>query len=145
MEIKSQQLIDFYKTMVTIRKFELKAAELFAAGKMPGFVHLYVGEEAVATGVCANLNDKDFITSTHRGHGHLIAKGGKLELMMAELYGKATGYCKGKGGSMQTASSARGSPSRSARPGPANTRGRTTWRSASTATARPTAAPSTRP
>ncbi len=103
MEIKSQQLIDFYKTMVTIRKFELKAAELFAAGKMPGFVHLYVGEEAVATGVCANLNDKDFITSTHRGHGHLIAKGGKLELMMAELYGKATGYCKGKGGSMHIA------------------------------------------
>jgi pyruvate dehydrogenase E1 component alpha subunit len=103
MEIKSQQLIDFYKTMVTIRKFELKAAEQFAAGKMPGFVHLYVGEEAVATGVCANLNDKDFITSTHRGHGHLIAKGGKLDLMMAELYGKATGYCKGKGGSMHIA------------------------------------------
>jgi pyruvate dehydrogenase E1 component alpha subunit len=103
MEITPNQLIDFYTTMVRIRKFEQKAAEQFAAGKLPGFVHLYVGEEAVATGACANLNDNDFITSTHRGHGHLIAKGGKPELMMAELYGKATGYCKGKGGSMHIA------------------------------------------
>lgn len=103
MEITSKQLVEFYTTMIKIRKFEEKAVELFAAGKLPGFVHLYIGEEAVATGVCANLNDKDFITSTHRGHGHLIAKGGKLELMMAELYGKATGYCKGKGGSMHIA------------------------------------------
>ncbi|MGI5907223.1 MAG: thiamine pyrophosphate-dependent dehydrogenase E1 component subunit alpha [Christensenellales bacterium] len=103
MEITPNQLIDFYTTMVRIRKFEQKAAEQFAAGKLPGFVHLYVGEEAVATGACANLNENDFITSTHRGHGHLIAKGGKLELMMAELYGKATGYCRGKGGSMHIA------------------------------------------
>ncbi len=103
MELTKSALLEFYQTMVTIRTFESKAVELFAAGKLPGFVHLYLGEEAVATGVCANLNDKDYITSTHRGHGHLIAKGGKVELMMAELYGKATGYCKGKGGSMHIA------------------------------------------
>ena len=78
-------------------------AELFAAGKIPGFVHLYIGEEAVASGVCACLTEKDFITSTHRGHGHLIAKGGDLQLMMAEIFGRSTGYCKGKGGSMHIA------------------------------------------
>ncbi|MDI9467766.1 MAG: thiamine pyrophosphate-dependent dehydrogenase E1 component subunit alpha [Bacillota bacterium] len=103
MKLTKEQLLGFYKTMTTIRAFELKAAELFAAGKLPGFVHLYAGEEAVATGVCANLEQKDFITSTHRGHGHLIAKGGKIDLMMAELFGKSTGYCKGKGGSMHIA------------------------------------------
>ncbi|MBZ4654324.1 MAG: acoA [Peptococcaceae bacterium] len=103
MEITKAELLSFYETMVTIRTFEEKAAELFAAGKLPGFVHLYIGEEAVATGVCANLTDKDYITSTHRGHGHLIAKGGRIDLMMAELFGKATGYCKGKGGSMHIA------------------------------------------
>ena len=103
MQITKEQLLGFYETMVTIRNFELKAAELFAAGQIPGFVHLYAGEEAVATGVCACLEDKDFITSTHRGHGHLIAKGGKIDQMMAELYGKITGYCKGKGGSMHIA------------------------------------------
>lgn len=103
MEITKEKLLDFYHTMVTIRAFEEKAVELFAAGFLPGFVHLYLGEEAVATGVCANLTDKDYITSTHRGHGHLIAKGGKINLMMAELFGKATGYCKGKGGSMHIA------------------------------------------
>ena len=103
MEITKETLLGFYNTMVTIRKFEEKASELFAAGKLPGFVHLYMGEEAVATGVCANLETKDFITSTHRGHGHLIAKGGNLDLMMAELFGKASGYCKGKGGSMHIA------------------------------------------
>lgn len=103
MEITKDTLLGFYSTMVTIRKFEEKASELFAAGKIPGFVHLYIGEEAVATGVCANLKTKDFITSTHRGHGHLIAKGGKVDLMMAELFGKTSGYCKGKGGSMHIA------------------------------------------
>lgn len=103
MELTKEKLLEMYRTMVKIRFFELKAAELFAAGKIPGFVHLYVGEEAVATGVCANLTDKDYITSTHRGHGHLIAKGGRIDLMMAELFGKATGYCKGKGGSMHIA------------------------------------------
>ncbi len=103
MQLTKENLLAFYRTMVTIRTFENKAAELFAAGKLPGFVHLYIGEEAAATGVCANLTDKDYITSTHRGHGHLIAKGGNVDLMMAELYGKATGYCKGKGGSMHIA------------------------------------------
>ncbi|SMB98403.1 pyruvate dehydrogenase E1 component alpha subunit [Thermanaeromonas toyohensis ToBE] len=103
MELKKELLLDFYRTMVLIRQFELKAAELFAAGRIPGFVHLYVGEEAVATGVCANLTPRDYITSTHRGHAHLIAKGGDIKLMMAELFGKKTGYCKGKGGSMHIA------------------------------------------
>ena len=103
MELTKQLLLGFYQTMTTIRTFENKTVELFAAGKIPGFVHLYIGEEAVATGVCANLTASDYITSTHRGHGHLIAKGGKVDLMMAELFGKATGYCKGKGGSMHIA------------------------------------------
>jgi pyruvate dehydrogenase E1 component alpha subunit len=98
-----EQMIQFYTTMLTIRKFEEKAAELFAAGKMPGFVHLYAGEEAIAAGVCAHLTDRDFITSTHRGHGHCIAKGVDVTAMMAELYAKATGACKGKGGSMHIA------------------------------------------
>jgi pyruvate dehydrogenase E1 component alpha subunit len=83
--------------------FEERAEELFAAGKIPGFVHLYIGEEAVAAGVCAALRKTDYITSTHRGHGHIISKGGDLKLMMAENFGKKTGYCKGKGGSMHIA------------------------------------------
>jgi acetoin:2,6-dichlorophenolindophenol oxidoreductase subunit alpha len=103
MDLTNEQLVKMYTTMVKIRTFENRVAELFADGKIPGFVHLYVGEEAVATGVCANLTDKDYITSTHRGHGHLIAKGGDIKLMMAELFGKKTGYCKGKGGSMHIA------------------------------------------
>jgi pyruvate dehydrogenase E1 component alpha subunit len=92
-----------YTNMTKIRMFEERVAEFFAEGKIPGFVHLYIGEEAVATGVCASLRDTDYITSTHRGHGHLISKGGDLKLMMAELFGKKTGYCKGKGGSMHIA------------------------------------------
>lgn len=103
MELNKEQLLAFYKTMVTIRAFESKAQELFAAGLIPGFVHLYLGEEAVATGVCACLEQKDYIASTHRGHGHLVAKGGNLNFMMAELFGRSTGYCKGKGGSMHIA------------------------------------------
>jgi len=103
MELEKATLLKLYEKMLTIRTFENNAAELFAAGKIPGFVHLYVGEEAIATGVCANLNNGDFITSTHRGHGHLIAKGGDVTLMMAELFAKKTGYCKGKGGSMHIA------------------------------------------
>ncbi|MEZ0116325.1 UNVERIFIED_ORG: TPP-dependent pyruvate/acetoin dehydrogenase alpha subunit [Heyndrickxia coagulans] len=89
--------------MFEIRKFEDKVHEVFATGILPGFVHLYAGEEAVAIGVCAHLNDQDMITSTHRGHGHCIAKGCDLKGMMAEIYGKATGLCKGKGGSMHIA------------------------------------------
>ncbi|SDE88266.1 thiamine pyrophosphate-dependent dehydrogenase E1 component subunit alpha [Sporomusa acidovorans] len=103
MELTKEKLLGFYETMMTIRAFESKAVELFADNQLPGFVHLYLGEEAVATGVCGSLDVKDYITSTHRGHGHLIAKGGKVDLMMAELFGKATGYCKGKGGSMHIA------------------------------------------
>ncbi|EMS81479.1 thiamine pyrophosphate-dependent dehydrogenase E1 component subunit alpha [Desulfotignum phosphitoxidans] len=103
MELTNEQLVKMYTTMVKIRTFENRVAELFADGKIPGFVHLYVGEEAVATGVCENLTNNDYITSTHRGHGHLLAKGGDINKMMAELFGKKTGYCKGKGGSMHIA------------------------------------------
>lgn len=92
-----------YQKMLEIRKFEDKVHEIFAKGELPGFVHLYAGEEAIAVGLCAHLNDKDSITSTHRGHGHCIAKGCDLDGMMAEIYGKVTGLCKGKGGSMHIA------------------------------------------
>jgi len=103
MAIENQKLIDMYRTMVRIRTFEERVSKEFAAANIPGFVHLYIGEEASATGACAPLREDDYITSTHRGHGHLIAKGGKTDRMMAELYGKETGYCKGKGGSMHIA------------------------------------------
>ncbi len=86
--------------MVRIRLFEETAGKMMENGKIPGALHLYVGQEAVAAGVMTHLSDQDYITSTHRGHGHLIAKGGEFNYMFAELYGKATGYCKGKGGSM---------------------------------------------
>ena len=102
-EIPKEKLLWIYETMVKIREHEERVAELFAQGKIPGFVHLYVGEEAVATGVMAHLRKEDFITSTHRGHGHFIAKGGNIKASMAELFGKATGICKGKGGSMHIA------------------------------------------
>jgi pyruvate dehydrogenase E1 component alpha subunit len=108
MSLSNEKLVDMYKTMLKIRKFETKAMELFATGSIGGFVHLYLGEEAVATGACANLTDDDYITSTHRGHGHIVAKGGDLKYMMAELYGKETGYCKGKGGSMHIADATKG-------------------------------------
>ena len=103
MKIEKEKLIDMYRAMVRIRFFEERVVKEFAAGNIPGFVHVYSGEEAVAVGACANLTTDDYITSTHRGHGHLIAKGGKADRMMAELYGKKTGYNKGKGGSMHIA------------------------------------------
>ena len=103
MDISRETLLLMYERMLKVRHFEDRVKDLFAAGEMPGFVHLYLGQEAVAVGACAPLNDDDFITSTHRGHGHIIAKGGDVKLMMAELYGKATGYNKGKGGSMHIA------------------------------------------
>lgn len=103
MEIGKEKLIDMYRTMVRIRTFEGRVVKEYAAGKIGGIVHLYLGEEAIATGACANLRPDDYIVSTHRGHGHLIAKGGKTDRMMAEVYGKETGYCKGKGGSMHIA------------------------------------------
>ncbi|GAB4539003.1 MAG: pyruvate dehydrogenase (acetyl-transferring) E1 component subunit alpha [Anaerolineae bacterium] len=102
-DIPKEVALRLYETMQRIRKFELAVIELFARGKIPGFLHTYVGQEAVAAGVCAALRPEDKIISTHRGHGHLIAKGGRLDLMMAELFGKRTGYCKGKGGSMHIA------------------------------------------
>jgi pyruvate dehydrogenase E1 component alpha subunit len=103
MNVTKETLQNMYVKMRRIREFENEASELFAGGKIPGFVHLYLGEEAIAPAVCENLTDKDYITSTHRGHGHIISKGGNLKYMMAELYGKSTGYCKGKGGSMHIA------------------------------------------
>jgi len=103
MDMSRDRLLLLYERMLKIRHFEERVKDLFAAGEMPGFVHLYLGQEAVAVGACAGLNDDDYITSTHRGHGHIIAKGGDLKRMMAELYGKATGYNKGKGGSMHIA------------------------------------------
>ena len=103
MKIPKEKFKFMYEKMVRIRYFEERVKDLFAAGEMPGFVHLYLGQEAIASGVCATLNDDDYITSTHRGHGHIIAKGGELSKMMAELYGKVTGYNKGKGGSMHIA------------------------------------------
>ena len=93
-------LVSMFETMVRIRRFEEVSGKLMENGKIPGALHLYVGQEAVASGVMAHLNDDDQITSTHRGHGHLIAKGGAFDRMFAELYGRSTGYCKGKGGSM---------------------------------------------
>jgi acetoin:2,6-dichlorophenolindophenol oxidoreductase subunit alpha len=92
--------LSLYERMVRIRVFEQKVQQLFKLGKLPGFVHLYIGEEAIAVGACSVLHDQDRITSTHRGHGHLIAEGADVERMMAELFGRRTGYCKGKGGSM---------------------------------------------
>ncbi len=107
-EFTHERLRWMYEKMRTIRTFEDKVAELFATGALPGFVHLYAGEEAIGVGVCANLTEKDYITSTHRGHGHSIAKSVDLNAMMAELYGKATGACKGKGGSMHIADVSKG-------------------------------------
>jgi pyruvate dehydrogenase E1 component alpha subunit len=103
MDISKETLILMYERMLKIRHFENRVKELFAAGEMPGFVHLYIGQEAVAVGACAALGADDTITSTHRGHGHIIAKGAEPKYMMAELYGKATGYNKGKGGSQHIA------------------------------------------
>jgi pyruvate dehydrogenase E1 component alpha subunit len=99
-EPTSEVLLDLHHRMVRIRRFEEACGRLMEAGKLPGFLHLYVGEEAVAAGVCVNLTDADQVSSTHRGHGHLIAKGGDFRKAFAELFGKATGYCRGKGGSM---------------------------------------------
>ncbi|MFC1900655.1 thiamine pyrophosphate-dependent dehydrogenase E1 component subunit alpha [Chloroflexota bacterium] len=103
MELENSQLIDMYRTMLTIRRFEERVSKEFIEDNIPGYVHVYIGEEAVATGVCMNLQKSDRIVSHHRGHGHCIAKGADIKRMMAEIYGKKTGYCKGKGGSMHIA------------------------------------------
>ncbi len=103
MNLNHELMIQMYRMMLMIRRFEEKAIELKARLIIPGLLHLYIGEEAVATGACAVLRPDDYISSTHRGHGHCIAKGGDIGLMMAELMGKEQGYCKGKGGSMHIA------------------------------------------
>ena len=100
MEHSTELLLDLHRRMVRIRHFEEAAGRLAEQSRLPGFLHLYVGEEAVASGVCAALTDDDQISSTHRGHGHLVAKGGDFNKMMAELMAKEPGYCKGRGGSM---------------------------------------------
>jgi TPP-dependent pyruvate/acetoin dehydrogenase alpha subunit len=96
-------LLQMYAGMLRVRLFEERVRELFAGGRIPGFLHTSVGQEGVAVGVCAALRPDDYLLSTHRGHGHLVAKGGALRGLMAELYGKANGICHGKGGSMHIA------------------------------------------
>ncbi len=103
MKLARDDLLAAYRIMKTIREFEERVHVEFAAGEIPGFVHLYAGEEACATGVCAHLSKEDYLASTHRGHGHCIAKGVDVQGMMAELFGRSTGLCGGKGGSMHVA------------------------------------------
>ena len=103
-----EQLLSAYRTMRAIREFEERVHAEFATGEIPGFVHRYAGEEASAAGVCGNLDDRDTIASTHRGHGHCIAKGVDVSEMMAEIYGRRTGSCHGKGGSMHIADLSKG-------------------------------------
>ena len=108
MTLTKEKLADVYTTMKKIRLFEDKVAELFVDGQIPGFVHLYAGQEAMAAGVIGHLTERDYITSHHRGHGHCIAKGVDIKSMMAEIFGKATGCCRGKGGSMHVADVSKG-------------------------------------
>jgi TPP-dependent pyruvate/acetoin dehydrogenase alpha subunit len=102
-EVESKRALQLYRKMVQIRKFEEKLYQLFLTTPMPGSMHQYNGQEAVAVGVCAHLNGDDFITSTHRGHGHCIAKGAPIRAIMAEMFAKKTGCCRGMGGSMHIA------------------------------------------
>src|SRR6188472_1596294 len=102
-QLTPEQLVEAYRVMRTIREFEERLHREFATGDIPGFVHLYAGEEAIAAGVIAHLGSDDYVASTHRGHGHAIAKGCDVKAMMAEIYGKQTGLCRGKGGSMHIA------------------------------------------
>jgi len=102
-ELSTSDLVSMYRTMLLIRKFEEEVRDRFAEGEIPGFVHLYIGQEAIAAGVMTALRRSDYIVSTHRGHGHLIAKGADVRRLMAEIYGKVTGLNKGKGGSMHAA------------------------------------------
>ncbi len=107
-QLTPERLLDAYRVMRTIREFEERVHEEFATGDIPGFVHLYAGEEASAAAICSHLDDRDAIASTHRGHGHCIAKGVDVAAMMAEIYGKSTGSCHGKGGSMHIADLSKG-------------------------------------
>ncbi|HIC81470.1 MAG TPA: ABC transporter substrate-binding protein, partial [Kiloniellaceae bacterium] len=108
LQLSKEDLVKAYTQMRTIRDFEERVHEEFAGGGIPGFVHLYAGEEASAVGVCMNLNDGDNIASTHRGHGHCIAKGCDVKGMMQEIYGRRGGLCGGKGGSMHIADLSKG-------------------------------------
>lgn len=103
MKNRKEELLHLYQVMLTIRRFEERVVIDYQSGAIPGIVHSYIGQEAVATGVCTNLRRDDRIISNHRGHGHCIAKGADINRMMAEIYGRKTGYCKGKGGSMHIA------------------------------------------
>lgn len=103
MELDYETQVGMYTKMLTIRHFEERASKLFAEGKIPGFVHLSIGQEAPAVGTCTNLRSDDWIATSHRGHAHVLAKGAELKPMFAELLGKAPGYCKGKSGSMHIA------------------------------------------
>lgn len=103
-----EELLRLYERMLLIRRAEERLSADSAAGNLPGGVHLYIGEEAVATGVCAHLGDRDYATSTHRGHGHFLAKGGDLKGMMAEIWGRREGICRGMGGSMHVADISKG-------------------------------------
>lgn len=103
MEISNETKIEMLRGMLRIRMFEEKIQELYLAGYIPGSMHLSTGQEAIPVGFCMNLRQDDYLLSSHRGHGHVLAKGGEYKYMMAELYGKETGYCKGKGGSMHFA------------------------------------------
>jgi pyruvate dehydrogenase E1 component alpha subunit len=103
LDLPKESLVKMYRKMLEIRFFEEKVFGLYGQNLVPGTIHLYAGEEAVAVGVCSALSKDDYITSTHRGHGHCIAKGADLKRTMAEILGKKTGYCKGKGGSMHIA------------------------------------------
>lgn len=102
-ELDTEHWLHMYEQMVKIRAFEEAANDLYTSAKMPGIAHLYIGEEAIAVGICEALRRDDYITSTHRGHGHCLAKGADLDRMFAELLGKEAGYCRGKGGSMHIA------------------------------------------
>ena len=106
--IDVEQWLHMYQQMCKIRAFEESANDLYTSAKMPGLTHLYIGEEAIAVGVCEALRQDDYITSTHRGHGHCLAKGASVDRMFAELLGKEAGYCRGKGGSMHIADQERG-------------------------------------
>src|SRR5262245_773783 len=106
--VHDERWLHFYRQMLKIRLFEEEVNQLYLSAKMPGLAHLYIGEEAIAVGVCEALRQDDYITSTHRGHGHCLAKGADPKLMFAELLGKEIGYCKGKGGSMHIADPATG-------------------------------------
>ena len=106
--LTAEQLGRAYRRMKTIREFEERLHVEIATGEIPGFTHLYAGQEAVAVGVCEHLADDDYIVSTHRGHGHCIAKGCDVNGMMLEIYGRSDGLCKGKGGSMHIADVERG-------------------------------------